>query len=46
MYTLRLEYNEDINVSTLKLNTMGIYSLLRELKAELATMVGDSSISK
>lgn len=46
MYTLRLEYNQDINVSTLKLNTMDIYSLLRELKAELATMVGDSSISK
>ena len=46
MYMARLEYSEDINVSTLKLNTMSIYSLMREMKAELAAMVGDSSIAK
>jgi hypothetical protein len=46
MYIGRLEYNEDINISTLKLNTQSIYALVRELKAQLASLVGDSSISK
>lgn len=46
MYMIRLEYNEDINVSTLKLNTVWIYGILRELKWELASKLGDQSIAK
>lgn len=46
MYMTRLEYNNDINVTTLKLNTQEIYAILQNLKAELAAKVGDSTIAK
>jgi hypothetical protein len=46
MYMTRLEYDSNINVKTLKLDTMGIYALLRELKTELAVMLGDMTVAK
>jgi len=46
MYTNRLHYNETIVVSTIKINTMWISNLIRQLNTQLASIVWDSSIAK
>lgn len=46
MYMTRLEYNESINVQSLRLNTRDIQWLIQNLSWRLAGLVWDSSIAK
>ena len=46
MYLTRLEYNESVNVQSLRLNTQDIQMNIQNLSGRLAGLVNDSSIAK